>query len=120
VTKFGPFILGSLLTAVILTASLALFSLTFGWNSFIPTLIFWVISVPITANYSARILKPFNTSVTAIAGLIIFYGFFYFMTYKHSESADIVKYTLSSSIFFLMAYNYDKLFQFKRAGRPSL
>src|SRR5258706_6416928 len=92
----------SLMTAAILFVCMAVFSLSitrlWGWN-LISAIAFWFILVPISANLSSQILKTNNHFKTAIAGLLVFYAFVFFMTYKQLDTdfGVVMKYSLGSS-----------------------
>ena len=117
-TKPGLLVSASLLTAAILFASMAIFSLSitrlWSWNVF-SAVAFWYILVPIIANYSSTILKTNNQFKTAVLGLVIFYAFVFFMTYKQlgTDLGIVMKYSLGSSLFLLFVYHYDRLFPSK-------
>src|SRR6267142_6846932 len=123
--KPGRQVSASLMTAAILFACMAVFSLSItrlgGWN-LISAIAFWYIVVPVMANLSSQILKTNNHFKTAIVGILVFYAFVFFMTYKQLDTdfGVIMKYSLGSSMFFLFVYHYDRLFPSRsRATRLS-
>ena len=117
-SKRGHQLLGILSTAAILFACMAIFSLSIsrlgGWN-LLSAVAFWYILVRIIANLSSKILKTNNHFKTAILGIIIFYAFVFFMIYKQLDTdlGVVMKYSLSSSLFLLFVYHYDRLFPSK-------
>src|SRR5882762_391006 len=117
-TKPSRLFSGTLLTAAILFACMAVFSLSItrlgGWN-LISSIVFWYILVPIIATLSSQILKTNNYFKTAILGTIIFYALVFFMTYKQLDTdlGVVMKYSLASSLFLLFVYHFDRLFPSK-------
>ena len=115
-TATGRQVSASLLSAAILFASMAIFSLSItrlgGWNMLLSAVAFWYILVPIIANLSSQILKTNNHFKTAIMGIFVFYAFVFFLTYKQLDTdlGVVMKYSLGSSLFFLFVYHYDRLF----------
>lgn len=105
---FGWYSLSALITAAMLVTSLSLFSLLLGWKSLFAIIVMWAFLVPAIAYASAKILRKNNQLLKTIFGLVLFFAFMLFMTYKHSDSDYflVMKYSLFWSLFIVVIYYF--------------
>ena len=110
--KLVFYFLGGLLTAVLLFLLMALISygLRGMHNNMLILLTFWFICVPIIAYSSSLITKRNNRLANSLIGILLFYSFMYFMTYKlsHTDVFIIVKYSFVTSVGLVVCFYYKK------------
>lgn len=98
------FFLATFLTAISLFVALMVYSLLLKLN-LVTGLIFFVILLPIVANLSSTFFSSPKNLGVAISGMLLFYAFMIFMTYK-TDVSILIAYSVLPTFFLVFLYNY--------------